>query len=70
MNMATHAFIIEADWVPFGKDTSLWQPFMNLKLGVQYTVYTQFNGGTSNYDGSGRNAGDNNTLLLFAWLIF
>lgn len=66
----SNAFIFEADWVPFGKDTSLWQPFMNLKLGVQYTVYTQFNGGGSNYDGFGRNAGDNNTLLLFAWLIF
>lgn len=66
----SNAFIIEADWVPFGKDTSLWQPFLNLKLGVQYTVYTQFNGGSNNYDGAGANASDNNTLLLFAWLIF
>jgi hypothetical protein len=56
--------------VPFGKDTSLWAPFMNLKLGAQYIAYTQFNGGSSNYDGSGRSASDNNTLLLFAWLIF
>ncbi|MDR3534478.1 MAG: hypothetical protein P4L90_28435 [Rhodopila sp.] len=66
----SNAFIIEADWVPFGKDTSLWAPFMNLKLGIQYTAYTQFNGGSSNYDGAGRNASDNNTLLVFAWLIF
>lgn len=65
-----NAVIIEADWVPFGKDSSLWAPFMNLKLGVQYTAYTQFNGGTSNYDGLGTRANDNNTLLLFAWLIF
>ena len=43
---------------------------MNLKLGIQYTIYTQFNGGFKNYDGAGRNAGDNNTLFLFAWLVF
>jgi hypothetical protein len=66
----SNAFIFEADWVPFGKDTSLWRPFLNLKLGVQYTVYTQFNGGTTNYDGFGRNASDNNTLYMFAWLAF
>ena len=66
----SNAFIIEADVVPFGKDTSLWQPLMNLKLGVQYIAYTQFNGGATNYDGAGRNASNNNTLLLFAWLIF
>jgi hypothetical protein len=66
----SNAFTIEADWVPFGKDTSFAAPFLNLKLGVQYIAYTQFNGGTSNYDGAGRNASDNNTLLLFAWMIF
>jgi hypothetical protein len=63
-------FTIEADWVPFGKATSLYNPFVNLKLGIQYTAYTQFDGGTNNFDGAGRNASDNNTLLLFAWLAF
>jgi hypothetical protein len=66
----SNAFIIEADWVPFGKATSAWAPFANLKLGVQYTAYTQFDGGTSNFDGAGRSASDNNTLLVFAWLAF
>jgi len=66
----SNAFIIEADWVPFGKDSSFAAPFVNLKLGLQYTAYTQFNGGTTNYDGAGTNASDNNTLLLFAWMIF
>ena len=66
----SNALIVEADWVPFGKDTSYLAPFVNLKLGVQYTAYTQFNGGSSNYDGAGTNASDNNTLLVFAWLIF
>lgn len=66
----SNAFIIEADWVPFGKDNSFAAPFVNLKLGVQYIAYTQFNGASRNYDGAGRNASDNNTLLLLAWMIF
>ncbi len=66
----SNAFILEADWVPFGKEESWGRPWANLKLGIQYTIYTQFNGGTSNYDGFGRNATGNNTLMLFAWLIF
>jgi hypothetical protein len=66
----SNAFILEADWVPFGKADSWGSPWLNLKLGVQYTIYTQFNGGASNYDGFGRNASDNNSLYVFAWLIF
>ena len=66
----SNAFIMEADWVPFGKENSLWAPFANMKLGIQYTAYTMFNGGTSNYDGFGRSASANNTLFLFAWFVF
>lgn len=66
----SNAFIFEADWIPFGKAGSWAGPWVNLKLGAQYTLYTQFNGGSSNYDGFGRNAMDNNTLYLFAWLSF
>lgn len=66
----SNAFIFELDWVPFGKADSWMGPWANLKLGAQYTLYTQFNGGTRNYDGNGRNASDNNTIYLFAWLIF
>lgn len=66
----SNAFTIEADWVPFGKEDSWMRPWANLKLGVQYTFYTQFNGGNKNYDGFGRNASDNNTLFLFAWMAF
>jgi hypothetical protein len=66
----SNAFIVEADWVPFGKEDSWLRPWANLKLGIQYTAYTQFNGGTTNYDGFGRNAGGNNALFLFAWLAF
>jgi hypothetical protein len=48
---------------------SYW-PWQNLQLGAQYTGYTRFNGGTTNYDGSGRNANSNNTVYLDAKIIF
>lgn len=66
----SNSFIVEADWIPFGKMDSWLQPFVNLKIGLQYVAYTQFNGGTSNYDGFGRNASGNNTLYLYAMTIF
>lgn len=66
----SNSFVIEADWVPFGKAESWGRPLANLKLGIQYTIYTVFNGGGRNYDGFGRNASDNNTLFVFAWLAF
>jgi len=44
-------------------------PFQNLRLGLRYTAYTQFNGAGSNYDGFGRNAGDNNSVFLYAWFL-
>jgi hypothetical protein len=47
-----------------------YMPWYNTKFSLQYTAYSKFNGGTSNYDGSGRNAGDNNTLMAMAWLMY
>ena len=44
-----------------------WQ---NLQLAAQYTGYTRFDGGSTNYDGSGRNASANNTIYLDAKFIF
>ena len=47
-----------------------WWPLQNVDLAVQYTGFTRFNGGSTNYDGSGRNAGDNNTTYLLARFVF
>ena len=64
------AFIAEVDWIPFGKAKSWARPFANMKLGLQFTAYTEFNGGSSNYDGFGRSAAGNDTLYAFAWFLF
>ncbi len=45
-------------------------PWLNTKLGVQYTLYTKFNGKVNNYDGFGRNASDNNIVYVFVWTAF
>jgi hypothetical protein len=62
------AMTVELDWVPFGKKAdTLWDVEKNIKLGVQYTNYFEFNGGTTNYDGFGHNASGNNTLYVYLW---
>jgi hypothetical protein len=45
-------------------------PKRDVRLTLQYTAYTKFNGARSNYDGFGRNAHDNNNLFLLGWFMF
>lgn len=45
-------------------------PWLNVKLQMQYVGYEKFNGLKTNYDGTGRNASDNNTLYGLVWLNF
>ncbi len=44
-----------------------WTPVQYLRLGVQYTGYDKYNGASHNYDGSGRNASDNNSIFFYVW---
>ena len=48
---------------------SYW-PWQNLQIAPQYTGYTRFNGGSTDYDGSGRNASANNTMYLDVKFLF
>ena len=59
---------LQLEYIPFGKFASFARPWLNLRIGLQYTGYLRFNGGTTNYDGAGHSASDNNTLFLFAWV--
>ncbi len=45
-------------------------PRFNLRLGVQYTSYFEYDGGGRNFDNFGHNAADNNTLRVFAWAAY
>jgi hypothetical protein len=53
-------YTLQADWTPFGKETSWGAPWANVRLGLQYTMYNKF-------DGTSDHAGDNDTTYLFAW---
>jgi hypothetical protein len=66
----SRGYTLQAEVVPFGKPDSFASPWVNLRVGVQYTGYWRFNGGVSNYDGFGRAASDNDTVFVFAWLAF
>ena len=59
-NPKTNGFIGEVDF-------NAWE---NTRLGAQYVGYSNFNGLSTDYDGSGRNASGNNTLFLFVWIAF
>ena len=45
-------------------------PWYNTKFSVQYVMYNKFDGLSSNYDGSNRNASQNNTLYCLLWFSF
>lgn len=45
-------------------------PWPSVKLALRYTWYREFNGSRENYDGFGRNAADNNSLFVLAWVLF
>jgi hypothetical protein len=64
----TSGTVLQIDWTPWGKENSWARPYANARLGLQYTIYDKFDGASSNYDGTGRNASDNNTLYLFLWV--
>lgn len=56
----TTGYIAQATYLP-------WQ---NVQVGVQYTGFTKFNGASSNYDGVGRSASDNNTVYVYGWFMW
>ena len=56
----TNGYLLEVNYLPW----------LNTKLQAQYVGYQKFNGLGTNYDGSGRNASNNNTMYLLVWLNF
>lgn len=61
---------LQLDGTPFGDGSSPFGTHLNMRVGVQYTAFTRFNGAGRNYDNAGANASDNNTLRVFTWFAF
>jgi hypothetical protein len=64
----SRGYILQLEWVPFGKMDSFGRPWVNVRTGIQYTGYLRFNGGAANYDGFGRSASQNNTVFVYLWM--
>lgn len=69
----SNAYLSSANFLP---DTEVWIPELfwmlrqNVRLGVQFNMFTKYLGATSNYDGAGRNASDNNSTYVYLWAAF
>ncbi|MGA8707975.1 MAG: hypothetical protein WB646_13415 [Steroidobacteraceae bacterium] len=56
----TRGWILEANYLPW----------LNTKITLQYITYSEFNGGSTDYDGFGRSASANGSTYLLVWLNF
>jgi hypothetical protein len=56
----TSGYIVEMNYLPK----------RDIRLVLQYTGYSKFNGANHDYDGFGRDASDNNSLYALLWMMF
>jgi hypothetical protein len=63
----SRGYVLQLEYIPFGKLASYGRAWLNVRVGVQYTAYSRFNGGSRNYDGFDRAAHQNDTLFLYYW---
>ena len=66
----TSGEVIDIGYSPWSRGGPCFWPWLNTRLGVQYWHYDKLNGASTNYDGNDRNAGDDNTVVLYAWTAF
>ena len=63
-------WIFELAYLPFSHGGPGFWPWLNFRIGLQYTHWTKFDGATTNIDGMGRNASGNNTFFAYLWTMF
>jgi hypothetical protein len=49
---------------------AFFMPVQYVRIGAQLTSYSKYNGASSNYNGFGRNAKDNNSAFLYVWAAY
>lgn len=62
--------LLQLDGTPFSGPNSPFGTRFATRVGIQYTAYSRFDGAKLDYDGTGRNASDNNTIRVFTWVAF
>jgi hypothetical protein len=63
-------WITEIAYLPFSYGGPAFWPWLNMRIGLQYTLWNKFDGATTNINGAGRNAHNNNTIFAYAWIMF
>jgi len=63
-------WIFELAYLPFSHGGPSFWPWLNFRIGLQYTHWNKFDGATTNFNGIGRNANDNNTFFAYIWTMF
>jgi len=63
-------WVAEIAYLPFMHGGPSFWPWLNARIGLQFTTYDKFDGGRFNFNGSGRNASDNNTIFTYVWVAF
>jgi len=63
-------WITEIAYLPFSYGGPAFWPWLNMRIGLQYTLWNKFDGATTNFNGAGRNAHNNNTIFAYAWIMF
>lgn len=63
----SRGYIVMGEYIPWGKRGSWESPFANLRLGVQYTYYTELDGVGGDTGTGNPSAHDANTLYIFLW---
>jgi len=66
----SNGWVFDVAWLPWSNRGPSIYPWFNMRLGASFTLYNQFNGASSNYNGAFRSASDNNTTFLYAWMAF
>jgi hypothetical protein len=63
-------YIFELAYLPFSHGGPSFWPWLNFRIGLQYTHWNKFDGATTNINGMGRNANENNTFFAYIWTMF
>jgi hypothetical protein len=70
----SQGYMVDLAYLPFSHGAPGPWPWVNTRIGVSYTWWTRFDGGTSDIDPvqcpGCRSAKNNNTLLLYAFTAF
>ncbi len=72
---SNRGFTYQADWTPWGKESSWYAPWANLQVGLQYVAYKRYTDAVTDDTGATTfpvlsKPSDKNTLRLFAWTSF